>query len=395
MKRIYLDYAAATPLEPKVLEAINKATKDLIGNPSGLHREGQMARAALQFSRSYIGTIIGAHPDEIIFTSGATEANNLALTGVVKSARKSGIKTPHIIVSAIEHPSVLEVARELETENVKVDYLPVDGEGVVDPRELRKLITKNTVLVSVMYANSEIGAIEPIRDIAKEIRHTRKANESVYPYFHTDASQATNYLDMNILRLGVDLMTISSGKIYGPRGIGALFVKRGTLLAPLMQGGGQESKLRSGTESVALAVGFAQALSVTEMIKIKESARVSKLKVALAEKILKKIPDATVNGDVDRTLPNILNISVPGIESEALVIYLDSLGIAVSGKSACKSSLAGPSHVIVAIGKAGKDESSSVRFSLGRGTKAEDISYVAGEMLKVVNLLRDANKKSD
>jgi len=395
MERIYLDYAAATPIEPKVLRAMVVAIKKFTGNPSGLHKEGQMARASLESSRSRVGAVIGAHPDEIIFTSGATEANNLALIGVVKSARSSGIKNPHIIISAIEHPSILEVARLLETKGVRVDYLPVNSDGIVNTKELRKLITKKTVLVSIMYANSEIGAVEPIREIAKEIRHARKTNKSIYPYFHTDSAQATNYLDMNVLHLGVDLMTISSGKIYGPRGISALFVKRGVFLKPLMQGGGQESKLRPGTESVALTAGFAEALAITEKIKTKESVRVSELKIILAKKILKKIGDATVNGDISQTLPNILNISIPGIESEALVIYLDAVGIAVSGKSACKSSDGGTSHVIMAIGKTVDKEAGSIRFSLGRGTKLSDTNRVAEEMPKIVTILRSANKNSD
>ncbi len=319
----------------------------------------------------------------------------MAILGVVGSAFKNGIARPHIIVSAIEHPSVLEVAKVLESESVRVDYLPVDGRGLIDTKELRKIISLETVLVSVMYANNEIGTIEPITDIAKEIRHARKMNGGVYPYFHTDAAQAANYLDINILRLGVDLMTLSSGKTYGPRGIGALFVKRGVQMMPLMYGGEQEGGHRPGTESTALAVGFVTALAETQKTSSKESKRVQKLRDALAIKILKKISGTSVNGDLEKSLPNILNISFDGIESDALVLYLDAAGIAVSGKSACKSSDSAPSHVILALGNVDDVTAGAIRFSLGRETKNEDIVRVANEVIRLVPLLREAQSQSD
>ncbi len=405
MKRIYLDNAAATPVDVRVLKVVTEISKKFSGNPSALHNEGVLARRVLEDARAKIAGVLSAHTDEIIFTSGATEANNMALMGVVRDARMLGIKKPHIIVSAIEHPSVLEVARVLESEGARVSYLSVDNRGVVDTKELRKLITPETVLVSVMYANNEIGTIEPIRDIAKEIRYARKTNGSVYPYFHTDAVQATNYLDMNVLRLGVDLMTISSGKIYGPRGIGALFVKRGVNISVLLHGGTHEGARRAGTEAVALAVGFAEALALSEKIKIKESARVGKLRDLLAQKILKSISGASVNGlpemaiatsgDLSHSLPNILNVSFAGLESEALIIYLDAAGIAVSGKSACMSSSSGASHVILAIGKTVGNETGAIRFSLGRDTKSEDIARVSKELPRIVELLRTMNIQTD
>ncbi len=302
MKRIYLDNAAATPVDAAVLKVVMETMKKFAGNPSALHKEGVSARSALEDARAKIAGVLSAHSDEIIFTSGATEANNMALVGVVRSARALGIKAPHIIVSVIEHPSVLEVARVMECEGVSVSYLSVDSRGFVDIKELRTFITPSTVLVSVMYANNEIGTIEPIRDIAKEIRYARKANGSVYPYLHADAVQAVNYLDINVLRLGVDLMTISSGKIYGPRGIGALFVKRGVSISALLYGGAHEGVRRAGTEAVALAVGFAEALTLTEKIKIKESARVAKLRAILSDKVLNKIPGSSVNGDLGARL---------------------------------------------------------------------------------------------
>lgn len=395
MKRIYLDNAAATPIGAKSLSTMVATTKKFPGNPSGIHKEGRDACAFLERSRGQVAGVLFARPDEIVFTSGATEANNMAVIGVVHSARTRGIMNPHVIVSAIEHPSVLKAALYLKSSGVRVDYLPVDSRGLVNTKEIRKLITPETVLVSVMYANNEIGTIEPIIDIAKEVRHARKVNGSVYPYFHTDAAQAGNYLDMNVLKLGVDLMTLSSGKTYGPRGIGALFVKRMVEMCPLMYGGGHEGNRRPGTEPVALAVGFSVALKESQSIREKESSRLQKLRDTLATKILKKVSGASVNGSLEHGLPNILNISFDGVESEALVLYLDAAGIAVSGKSACRSSTSGPSHVILAVGESADMQVGSIRFSLGSDTKSEDIARVANEVSRIVPLLREAQAQSD
>lgn len=409
MKRIYMDYAAATPVSEEALLAMTATAKKFPWNPSAIHREGRAARAALEAARVEVARELSAHPDEIVFTSGATEANNLALQGVVRAAHARGIARPHIIITAIEHPSVLETVRMLAGERARVEILPVDKSGLVNPRELRKLITTETVLVSVMYANNEIGTIEPITDIAKEIRHARKLNGSLYPYFHTDSAQAANYLDINVARLGVDLMTLSSGKTYGPRGIGALFVKRGVKLFPLMYGGDHEGGRRPGTEPVALAVGFAVALAEARRVIAKESKRIQKLRDSLAEKILKKISGVSMNGlpatayrsnkaverwqagDLD-SLPNILNLSIDGVESDALVLYLDATGIAVSGKSACKSGDNNPSHVILAIHR---EREGSVRFSLGRETTSADITRVVSELSRIVPLLRESKLQSD
>jgi cysteine desulfurase len=405
MKRIYLDNAAATPVDAGILKVVTETARKFPANPSALHKEGVVARKVLEDARAEIATAISARPDEIVFTSGATEGNNMALFGVVQVARNHSVQSPHIIVSAIEHPSILEVARVLEREGVRVSYLPVDGRGIVDMKELRTLVTPETVLVSVMYANNEIGTIQPIRDIAKEIRHARKVNNSAYPYFHTDAAQAVNYLDIAVPLLGVDLMTISSGKAYGPRGIGALYIKRGVGIVALLGGGAHDGARRAGTESVALAVGFARALARAEKMKVKESARVEKLRDFLVSKILKNISGTSVNGFLEvgrvmpggavKSLPNILNVSFDGIESEALVLYLDAAGIAVSGKSACKSSTGGASHVIMAIGKAGEKEAGAIRFSLGRETRREDIVRVFKELARIIELLRSMNIQSD
>ena len=390
MKRIYLDHAAATPVDIGVLRVVTETLKKIPGNPSALHQEGVAARAVLENARVDIGTVLSAHPDEIVFTSGATEANNMALVGVVEAARARGVENPHVIISAIEHPSVLRAVEALSREGVRVDYLSVDQGGVVNLKELRGLITKDTVLVSVMYVNNEVGTIEPIRDIAKEVRHARKMNDSMYPLFHTDAAQATPYCNLNVLQLGVDLMTLSSGKVYGIRGIGALFIRRGVHSAPMMYGGDHEAGRRPGTESPALACGFAYALTYAQNIKGKESSRLAKLRDKLAQLILKNIPGSSLNGNLDTMAPHIVNISIPGIDSESLVLYLDAAGIAVSGRSACTSSSTEVSHVILALGKAGEGEAGALRFSLGRATGAAEITCVVKELQRIVKLL---NKK--
>lgn len=396
MKRIYLDHAAATPISTKAFGVVSAALKKFPGNPSAIHREGKEARAALEAARAEIAQTLSSRTDEIIFTSGATEANNLAIMGIVRAVRAQGLASPHIIISAIEHPAVLETVRILKNEEgARVDVLGVDAHGVVDTRELRKLITADTVLVSIMYANNEIGTIEPVVAIAKEVRHARKTNNSVYPFFHTDASQAANFLDITVLRLGVDAMTLSSSKTYGPRGVGVLFVKRGVGVLPIMHGGKHERGRRPGTESPALALGFAAALSEARKLSIKESKRIQKLRDALAEKILKNISGCSVNGGATHSLPNILNVSVEGVESDALVLYLDAAGIAVSGQSACKSAEDGPSHVIMALGNTGGERWGSVRFSLGRATKHEDIVHVAKELMRIVKTLRESYASSD
>lgn len=395
MKRVYIDYAAATPVDERVARIVSAISKKFYANPSGLHKEGQEAHRIFEEARATIARTVGAHADELMFTSGATEANNIAIQGIVRGARARGIARPHIIVSTIEHASVLETARMLAGENVRVELLPVDRTGMVDTRELRKLITPETVLVSIMYANNEIGTIEPIREIAKEIRHARKVHVSLYPYFHTDAAQAVNYLDINVLRLGIDLMTLSSGKSYGPRGIGALFVKRGVNIVPLSYGGEHERGRRPGTEAVALACGFAEAMVLVEKMKQKESLRMKKLRDALAEKILKKVSGVQINGDLAHTFPNLLSISIEGVESEALIIYLDAQGFAVSGGSACKSASGKMSHVLTAIGYTDEHNTGAIRFSLGRFTKSEDIARLVKEFPALVKILRDARTKSD
>ncbi len=383
-KLIYMDYASTSPLDPKVEVAMRPFWQRSFGNPSALHRLGVEAKNALADARRRIAAIISAASDEIIFTSGGTEGDNLAIMGVVHAAKKT-IPKPHIITTAIEHSAILETCRALEAWGVEVTYLAVGPSGIIDPKQVKEALKKNTVLVSVMYANNEIGAVQPIIEIAKEIRHFKKNKTSHphYPYFHTDATQAVNYLPLNVAKLGVDLLSCNASKIYGPKGIGALYKKRYVQLAEMTFGGSQEYGLRAGTENVPLIVGFAQAMEIAEKMKVKESARLAKLRDYFFSLIHKNFPDAFINGDKTRRLPNNVNVSFPGYESDFLVIELDARGVLVSGKSACKSGDGEVSYVINAIRPEADETEGSVRFSLGRTTTKDDIEYTIKSLKEI------------
>jgi len=380
-KRIYLDHSAATPVDRRVLLAMQKTTKEVFGNPSSIHKEGVLAKREVESARKEIAEIIGAQRDELIFPSGGTEANNLAIFGVIPHW---DIGCPNVVVSSIEHPSVLECVRELEKHGVEVTFLPVGSDGIVSVKDVAEAIKENTVLVSIMYANNEIGTIQPIAEIAKVIRRSKSKS-----LFHTDACQATNYLDMNVLRLGVDLMTFNASKIYGPKGVGALYVKRGIKLSPIIFGGGQEKGMRSGTENTAGIRGFAEAMKIAEKMKEKESARLMKLRDFFIKEVLKKIPNAVLNGDPTQRLPNNINFSFLDLDGEEIVIGLDARGIAVSTGSACANiSVDGKvSHVLLAIGNNQNFARGGVRFTLGRETTKEDIERIIKELSLVVKNL--------
>jgi cysteine desulfurase len=385
VKRIFLDHAASTPEENRVLEVVRKIGADAYGNPSSIHKEGVLAKKILEGVRKSIADVLHAHSDEIIFTDGGTEANNLAVFGAIENIWTSDVQIKnnrhaHIIVSRIEHPSVLECVQELERRGAEVTYLPVDREGVVSSKSVKDALRKNTVLVSILYANNEIGTIQPVMEITKVIRQHNKAGGNVL--FHTDACQATNYLDMNVLKLGVDMMTLNASKIYGPKGIGALFVKRGIKLVPHIFGGGQEQGLRSGTENVSAIAGFAEAMCITEKIKEKESVRLAKLRDFFIHEILTKIPDTVLNGSAGERLPNNVNISFLGSDAEEIVIALDARGIAASTGSACANiSRDGKvSDVILALDGDRLRAMGAVRFTLGRGTKKEDLLRTIKEL---------------
>jgi len=388
-RRIYLDHASTTPVLPEVVRAMSRFWKNTFQNPSALYSEGVSAKKNLERARADVANVLHARPDEIIFTASGTESDNMAIFGIVRASK---IKNPHIIVSAIEHPAILEVADEIKKQGGRVTIIPVDKNGLVEPQNVVDAITKNTILVSIMYANNEIGTVEPVREIAKVIRHARKKFKHNFPYFHTDASQAGNYLSLNVLELGVDMMTLDGSKIYGPKGIGMLFLKRRINLSPIIFGGGQESGKRSGTENLALIVGFANALVVVQKDREKESKRLCLLRDYFIKNILKKVKNASLNGHQSLRLPNNVNFCVPGISGEFAVIKLDYKGILCSSSSSCRTlSENNSSYVIQALGKKKCDES-SLRFTLGRSTTKKDIDTALRAVEEIIeSCYTDAN----
>jgi len=405
-KGIYLDYAATTPVASEVMKAMMPYFSEKYGNPSSVHYFGQQAMAAVDESREIVAKAIGLSAvndfRSVIFTGSATEANNLALRGVVKFSDK--ILKPKIIVSTIEHESVLRTVKDLEKAGVEIEYLPVDDKGFVQIEKLKKVLDKKTVLVSIMYANNEIGTVQPIKKISKIIKDWKLENnpDSIYPLFHTDAVQAFQYLNCNVFDLGVDLMTLSAHKIYGPKGIGALYINNkdssNFKILPLITGGHQEFDLRAGTENVAAIVGFAKAVELAVLLRKKETERISKLAVYFWRELKKIYSKVEINGvDLEKTdflktedyislrLPNILNIYFPNYSAEDLLIKFDMAQIAVSAGSACLSRFSKPSPVLQALGLPLQRIKSSLRFSFGRFTTKEEIVNV---LKKIKNILK-------
>jgi cysteine desulfurase len=417
-KIIYLDNAATTPVRKEVVLAMKPFWNESFGNPGSITKMGVRARQAVENARRTVAECLKARPQEIVFTSGGTESNNLAVFGLVNhlvsQTRHSSLEKEeskklsdmHFITTNIEHSSISECFKELERRGGKVDYLKVNEKGLVSSKDLRKLIKPNTVLVSVGYANNEIGVIQPIKEIMKEIRHARKENvisNSVLPYFHTDASQAGLYCNLNINELGVDLMTLDAQKICGPKGVGILFVKAGVEISPIVFGGGQERGLRSGTENVPLIVGMAKAIEACHQTEhtfpllrrggvpsLRGGAveRIRKVRDYFWVKIQKQIPEAVLNGDLENRLPNNLNISIPGIDSEFTVFCLDEAGIVCSTRSACNHDEGG-SVVVRALYKGLAFEGqafvrSTLRFSLGENITKKDIDFVVITLKKIV-----------
>ncbi|TET92560.1 cysteine desulfurase NifS [Candidatus Aerophobetes bacterium] len=379
MKRIYLDHNATTPLHPEVLEAMLPYYKEAFGNPSTIYSFGQETRKATDEARETVANLIGASPEEIIFTSGGTEADNLALKGVPAALEKKG---KHIVASSIEHHAVLSTLKYLEKRGYQVSFLPVDEHGWLDPGEVEEAITSQTVLISVMHANNEVGTIEPISEIG-EI--AQKAGI----YLHTDAVQTIGKIKVNVDDLKVDLLSLSAHKFYGPKGVGALYVRKGTRIYPLLHGGYQERRRRAGTENVAGIVGLGKAAEIAPKEMVQQSRRESNLRDRLEKMIRENINHCQLNGHPTQRLPNTLNISFEFIEGESLILNLDLKGIAASTGSACTSGSLEPSHVLMAMGVAPEIAQGSIRFSLGRDNQKEDIDYTVENLVEIVTRLRE------
>lgn len=379
MKTIYLDYAAATPVVSGVLDAMRPYFSEKFYNPSAMYLAAQGVGKDLAAARSTVAQCIGARPVEVTFTAGGTEANNLAVRGVLEAFPGS-----KIVISAIEHDSVLEPARQYPCVEVGVTE-----QGLIDLERLKQVIDDDAVLVSVMYANNEIGTIQPIRDIVRlveAIRADRKSRGIKLPlYVHTDAAQAANYLDIHVSRLGVDLMTLNGGKIYGPKASGALYVRSGVRPKPLIYGGGQEHGLRSGTENVPGAIGFAKALTIAQEKRADETRRLQDLQRYFIHELHARLPDSVLNGSTKKRLPNNVHITIPGQDNERLLFGLDEKGILAAAGSACSASSDETSHVLRAIGLSDESARASLRFTMGRDTTKDDISSAVSALASLLD----------
>ena len=378
MKRVYLDYAATTPVDPEVIRAMTPYLSEVWGNPSSIHACGLEARSAVEEARGKIAALIGANKNDIYFTSGGTEADNWALKGVAHANQKRG---NHIITSTIEHHAVLETCKYLEEKGFSVTYLPVDGFGMVDPDSVRKAITPRTILISIMHANNEVGSIEPIAEIGK----IAKASGV---YFHTDAVQSTGHVLVSVNNLGVDMLSVSAHKLYGPKGIGVLFIRSGIKIEPLIHGGGQEKQMRAGTENVPGIVGFGKAAELAQTEMTEEANRLSRLRDSLIKNILEKTESTRLNGHSTQRLPNNVNISFDFVEGEAICLNLDLANICAATGSACSSESMEASHVLLAMGLSPEIARSSLRFSLGKWSTVNDINYVMEKLPGIVSRLR-------
>jgi cysteine desulfurase len=386
MSRIYLDHTATTPLDPRVLDAMTPYFSGTFGNASSVHWFGQQAKAALERARATIAGLIGAEPGEVFFTSGGTESDNLAITGTARAASKRGKN--HIVTSQAEHHAVLECCESLEKNGFEVTTVRVNAYGSVETATVRQALGTHTALVSIMHANNEVGTISPVAEISA-------AAHEAGAVMHTDAVQSLGKIPVDVKSLGVDLMTISAHKLYGPKGIGALFVRHGTDIDPLLHGGGQERGKRPGTENVALAVGFARAveLSIAEMGE--ESSRLKELRDTLEKGLQTAFPEIIVNGDPANRLPHILNVSFDSnrirLEGEMLLVNMDLRGVAVTSGSACTSGSMQPSHVLIAMGRDVPTAKGTLRFAFGKSNTEDDVRFVINTLKEVVEQMTRAN----
>lgn len=384
-KRVYLDYASAPPVLPEAEEAMREASK-LVGNPGAIHREAVEAKACLEKSRETIASLLGIRSREFIFTSGLTESNNLAIVGFAKHLERTrrSLAGTHWIVSSIEHSSVLECFSEVERLGGEVAHIEPDARGIISPEAVTRLLKKETVFVSIGWANNEIGTIQPLRDIAAALKKHEEANDTEV-ILHTDAGQAPLYLPTLVHSLGVDLMSLGSNKLYGPHGLGALYLSNRAQLSPVLFGGKQERGLRAGTENVALAAGFSTAFTVVAGEREEESKRLKQLRDAFAKELVEIIPGLVINGDLKHALPHMLNVSIPHISSEYVTLALDHAGIAVSTKSACREGEESINHAVAALGMEEWRAKNTLRLSLGRETEEKNIERT---IMNLTNLLK-------
>ena len=373
-----MDHSATTPVAAEVLEAMLPYFSQRFGNASSLHGFGREAKEALEESRQRVARLLNAHPREIVFTSGGTESDNLALRGIAYKNRNSG---RHIITSQIEHPAILETCHSLEREGFSVTYLPVNREGLIELSELERAIRPDTILISIMHANNEVGTIQPLEEVGR-----LAADRDIY--LHTDAVQTVGKIPVDVEAMSADLLSLSAHKFYGPKGVGALYIRRGTKIQSLSTGGGHERNLRSGTENVAGIVGLARAADLAGEEMAAEGQRLSQLRDRLADLVLGRVKDAWVNGSMEKRLPGSLNFGFSYVEGESLLLYLDSKGIAVSTGSACSSHKLEPSHVLLALGLKPEECHGSLRITMGRSNNEEQVDYVAECIAEAVERFR-------
>ncbi len=378
MKRIYMDHAATTPTDPEVVRAMLPFWTDVFGNPSSVHQEGREAGRAVEEARSTVAEVLGARPEEIVFTAGGTESDNLALKGVAEAKKERG---RHIITSKVEHHAVLETCRFLEGKGFHVTYLDVDGRGRVEPEAVERAITDETILVSIMHANNEIGTIQPIATIGRIVRERGIV-------FHTDAVQTAGHLATRVDELDVDLLSLSAHKFYGPKGVGALYIRKGTKIAPFLHGGEQERRRRASTHNVPGIVGLGRAIALAEARREEEGPRMTALRDRLIAGIVGGIGHTVLNGDPRGRLPNNVSVAIAFVEGESLVLSLDMEGIACATGSACTSQSLEPSHVLIGIGLTHELAHGTLRFSLGRHTTEEDVDHVLAVLPGIVARLR-------
>lgn len=381
---VYLDHAGTTPMDSQVLEVMTPYFSQLYGNPSSIHAVGQEARYALDESRERVAQVLHCRAREVVFTGGGTESDNAAVYGVATALQETG---NHIITSSAEHHAVLHSCQHMESLGFDVTYLPVDSYGMVHPEAVYDAITDRTTLVSIMYANNEIGTINPISEISKEV-HRRAGDLERTIVMHTDAVQAAGFLDLNISNLGVDMLSLSGHKFYGPKGVGVLCIKRGTPFLPLILGGGQERERRAGTENIPNIVGLSVALELADSKREAVSAHCSALRDRIIEVVLDRIPKSQLNGHPTQRLPNNVNFSFGGIEGEPILLGLDMAGIAASSGSACSSGSLEPSHVLLALGQSAELARGSLRLTLGKGNTPEQIEYLLEKLVELVGQLR-------